>query len=266
MLQGLLIAPRWLLALIDNSLDAPHWHFDLIALTEPQTYLPERGRICYFERESVYRALNSPPLLWEHQGRISFTQRRHSLVEETLTPQDYHFCSQGFWHPSLKAQKIFERFFCYEGTRSFHWHESAIEPWLSLLASRSYLSLSAIAELTREVLAEREEAPLIEYYDQKWWFQGKRYDFCVLFSTKKGVGKCLRPIFWSGGEFCSYSQQGAQRLERFLRYDNEPLWQYDLQKGLFQAPLYWPVQLELLQRQWSLLATHLYTFQGVLSF
>lgn len=268
-MQGLLIAPAWFLALIEKDLSSMLWSFDIAVLIEPQKYSPSSGDINYFDQSSIVRAPYAIKSRWEEQGRVHFVKKSAPTLGVSLKAWELsaYAVNGQYWSPPIELFQVWSQWYC--GSTDWQWDIAIMRPWLSLLTQPSWSYAETLIALTRSVIWEGEALPAIKYYDKKWWFKGRSYDFCVLASGSDVIENNIapvRPIYWDGLNSTADYRNTARRIMRYALYQNRPLAIKHQNPGLFFLPLFWPVRLETIEEQWRILITLLYTYQGVLCF
>lgn len=268
-MHGLLIAPSWLIALLERDLDTLLWNCDIAVLTEPQKYIPLTGNVHYFDRSSIVRSLYGPKSRWEEQGSVHFVQRAAPKLGVPLKAWERSALGARdcYWHPPSELMQAWSHWYC--GSTDWQWEITIMRPWLSLLTHAFWSYAASIAPLSRSAIWEGEELPALDYYDKKWWFKGCGYDFCIVASGGDLITHNIapmRPIFWDGVTAAANYRSSARRIMRYALYQNTPLTLSHQKPGLFFLPLFWPLRLETLEEQWRILITLLYTHQGLLCF
>lgn len=268
-MHGLLIAPPWLLALLEQDLNALLWDCDIAVLVEPQKYMPLTGDVHYFDRSSIVRAPDGVKSRWEEQGRVHFVKK---AAPETGVPSRAWEMSvleadNAYWSPPSMLMQAWSRWYC--GSPDWKWDITIMRPWISLLTQPKWCYAERFQPFTLTPIWEGEELPAVGYHDKKWWFKARPYDFCIIAAGNDLIAHNIapiRPIFWDGLSSAFDYSCGARRIMRYARYQNTPLTVSHSKPGLFFLPLFWPVRLETLEEQWRILISLLYTHKGVLCF
>lgn len=263
-LSGLILAPSWLLGLLEIDFHHWTWSCDKAAVIEPQSYHMTLAAVQYFDRLRVARAPTAAPCRWEKQGRAYFTSEN---APDMGIPRHYWELQgwaedQGLWAAPEFLQQAWAQW--HATSDDYHWAWSQVQPLLPLMASKKWYIPTQWAPSQSEFIWEGESFPLCPYEDWQWWFQGRGYDFIVVWSGEPwGPLPAdlwpLRSLFWASGGVHLNAHSG-RRLLRWSAHQCGPLWYSDHKKGFFYAPLYWPLRLDLLEHQWHLLQSLLWGY------
>jgi hypothetical protein len=254
---GLIVAPAWLLALLQQELSSWIWPCDYVVLAEPEKYDPALRRRCFLESDNLISCDSWPKtrfdrhIDWQHKTppHCGVALREWAKYEATgaLTT-----CCQQAWYQWHGV--------AYDSS----WAPERALPWVRLLSQQKWLYARSIPLLTLQPLSHILEFKRPLYADKKWFYQSRCYDFIVTWGHDDNIplqeGWTRRPIFWDGGRVATQWQGGHQR--RFLRLALKsigPLWHSE--QGLFRAPLFWPLSLPLIEEQWGALQSLLYTYK-----